>query len=250
VRLLTYNIRHGGRGRLTEIGAVIRAASPDLVVLQVAGEPAVVEALAEATGLGAWVAAGRESVGIASRLEIAEHRWHRPRGVRHGFLEVRLARSAVRIFGVHLSAVHANFTERRRLRELQALLGVVEAREDEPHVLAGDFNTLAPEASLDLRRLPPRLQLVAWAGGRRIRWRTIAHLVQSGYVDAYRHLNPADDGFTFPTWDPHVRLDYVFVPASHADRVEACDVLSGIDGASTASDHFPLVAEIDVSRPA
>ncbi|MCL4812510.1 MAG: endonuclease/exonuclease/phosphatase family protein [Vicinamibacteraceae bacterium] len=244
MRLLTYNIRRGGRGRIPQLGAVIRAAAPDVVVLQEATEPAIVEVLAEDAGLEAWVSAPGESVGMASRLEIAEHRWHRPRGVRHGVLEIRLAASAVRIFGVHLSAVHANVTEGRRLREIQALLAVVDAGGSGPHVLAGDFNTLAPGASLDLARLPPRLRLVAWAGGRRIRWRTIAHLVQSGYVDAYRHLNPAADGFTFPTWDPHVRLDYVFVPAADADRLGGCNVLDGVDGAAMASDHFPLLAEI------
>jgi endonuclease/exonuclease/phosphatase family metal-dependent hydrolase len=50
-------------------------------------------------------------------------------------------------------------------------------------------------------------------------------------------------GSTFPTWDPHVRLDYLFVPHGMADRVERCEVFSP-ETARTASDHFPLIAEL------
>ena len=55
---------------------------------------------------------------------------------------------------MHLSAVHAAWTERRRLVELRALLNVIAAHQDGFHVLAGDFNTLAPGEDLDVARLP------------------------------------------------------------------------------------------------
>ena len=51
---------------------------------------------------------------------------------------------------------------------------------------------------------------------------------------------------TMPTWDPHVRLDYVFVPRAFRDRMVACDVVRGSD-ATTASDHFPVVADFVIT---
>ena len=43
LRILSYNIRHGGSGRETALTEVIRAAHPDVVVLQEATKPRVVE---------------------------------------------------------------------------------------------------------------------------------------------------------------------------------------------------------------
>ena len=50
---------------------------------------------------------------------------------------------------------------------------------------------------------------------------------------------------TMPTRDPHVRLDYVFVPRGFADRVLSCDVVNHAE-AVDASDHFPVVADLQV----
>ena len=62
------------------------------------------------------------------------------------------------MFGVHLSAIHAAWTERRRLREVGALLDAIGKWREIPHVLVGDFNTLPPGEVLDVRKLPPRPQ--------------------------------------------------------------------------------------------
>lgn len=98
---------------------------------------------------------------------------------------------------------------------------------------------------LDLSRLPSRLRMVTWLTGRRIRWQTIRRLVDSGYVDAFRALHLDEAGHTFPTWDPHLRLDYTFVPAEFRERIHACDVVTH-PAAPAASDHFPLLTEIAV----
>jgi exodeoxyribonuclease-3 len=178
-----------------------------------------------------------------TRLRVTSHGWHQPRGVRRAFLELTL--NGARIFGVHLSAVHSNWTERWRMREVRALLDEIGRRQHGFHVLAGDFNTLAPGASLDLARLPPRLRALAWVSGGPVRWHTVQMLLDARYVDVFRLLHPEDAGFTFPTTDPHVRLDYVFAPAPSAGRVSACTVYRGA-ACVDASDHFPLVSEIDL----
>jgi endonuclease/exonuclease/phosphatase family metal-dependent hydrolase len=250
LRLLSYNIRFGGAGRVEALAQVIGACDPDLVVLQEAILPEVVERLAAATGMRSWAAQPGHSVGFMSRVEVAHHQWHRPSGARRSFLEILPAGTPSRIFGVHLTAVHSNWTERRRVRELRGLLKSIERHQEGFHVLAGDFNTLAPGEKLDVGKLPPRLRAVVWLTGGHIRWETIQIMLDASYLDGFRSLHPQDPGFTFPIWDPHVRLDYVFVPAAEAPRLRSCEVVRSHPALAAASDHLPLLVELDLSPPA
>ena len=243
LRLLSYNIRYGGRGREELLATVVRAAAPDIVVLQEATKPEVVEQLARLTEMPHWQSRRGESLAFISRQPVAHASWYQPRVSRHAFLEIVPADSSWRIFGVHLSAVHAAWTEQRRLYELRALLVAVQQHQAGPHALVGDFNTLAPGDLFDFRKLPARLRALVWLSGGRIRWRTIQMVLDSGYADAFRHLQPDIVGYTFPTWDPHVRLDYLFVPRPFVDRVGCCRVVTA-DPVREASDHHPLLAEL------
>ena len=246
VRILSYNIRRGGTGREQQLAAVIRTCEPDLVVLQEATNPDVVKAIAEAAGMEQWASRRGDSLGFISRRPVQSFGWHKPRISRHAFLEIQLAGSEVRVFGVHLSAVHAAWTESRRTLELRALLRSIAHHQHGFHLLTGDFNTLAPGELLDLRKLPSRLRALVWLSGGTVRWRTIQIVLDGGYVDAYRSTHPGVPGFTFPTWDPHARLDYVFVPLTHSARVQSCEVM-GVAGVGDASDHLPLLSVVDLS---
>jgi exodeoxyribonuclease-3 len=242
LRLLTYNIRYGGAGREDPLIAVIRACDPHIVILQEATRPEVVERLAAGTDMRVCGSRPRESLAFMSRVPVVHHEWHHPRRSRHAFLEVVPEGDRVRVFGVHLSAVHAAWTERRRVRELRALLKSIERHQDGFHVLTGDFNTLAPGELLDIRKLPHRLRALVWLSGGRIRWQTIRVVLDARYADVFRSLHPDDPGLTFPTWNPHVRLDYFFVPAGALDRAPSCRLVQHPQ-ARAASDHFPLLAE-------
>jgi len=207
----------------------------------------VVKRLAVATGMTSWDASPRHSVAFMSRVDIAHHEWHRPASARRSFLEIVLAGAGLRIIGVHLTPVHSNWTERRRVRELLGLLAGIARHQAGFHVVAGDFNTLAPGEQLDLAQLPYRLRVFVWLTGRTIRWRTIQVMLDAGYVDAYRRLHASEPGFTFPTWNPHVRLDYVFVPGSFADRLKGSRVVSApAPAVVSASDHHPLLTELEL----
>ena len=186
------------------------------------------------------------SLAFLSRLPIADSRWVRPRWSQHAFVEIAPAGMDVRVVGVHLSAVHAAWTEARRVRELRSLLAAIAQIADARHLIVGDFNTVAPDERLDLTRLPRRLRLLVWLSGGRIRWQTIAIMLGAGYVDGFRHLHPAGPGFTFPTWDPHVRLDYVFVPKTLVEVLSACAVVDDDPAVHSASDHFPLRADLEL----
>jgi endonuclease/exonuclease/phosphatase family metal-dependent hydrolase len=245
LRLLTYNIRYGGVGRVDALAEVVARSAPDVVVLQEATRPEVVARLAAAAGMPVWAAHPGHSVAFMSRTPL-RHQWHRPPPSRRAFLELSPEGESWRIFGVHLSAVHSNWTERRRVRELRAVLAGIAAHQHGFHVVTGDFNTIAPGETLDLRKLPPRLRAFVYVTGRTIRWETIQIMLDASYVDGYRSLHPADPGLTFPAGDPHVRLDYVFLPSPFAPRLKSCTVVNGTPATRAASDHLPVLADLDV----
>ena len=245
IRLLSYNIRRGGAGREEALRAVIAPCAPDIVIFQEATVPAVIEALSASCAMPFWGALPRLSLGFMSRLPIAHHEWHRPRFSRHAFLEIEPAGMTLRIFGVHLSAVFAAWTERRRVIELRSLLHSIKRHQTGVHALVGDFNTVTPGELLDFGALPQKVRATVWLSGGQIRWRTIQVVRDAGYVDVFRALHPADAGLTLPTSAPQVRLDYLFVPEAQLERVGRCEVVRGAE-AQQASDHFPLLSEIRV----
>jgi exodeoxyribonuclease-3 len=185
----------------------------------------------------------RLSLGFMSRLPIASHAWHRPRVSRHAFLELVPDGLPVRVFGVHLSAVFAALTERRRMFELRALVAGIQREQHGFHVVAGDFNTLAPGEVFDIRSMPHRVKAALWLSGGRVRWRTIQLMLDAGYADVFRSLHPDDPGLTLPTSQPQVRLDYMFVPKADVGRALRCEVIR-TPAAREASDHFPLLTEL------
>lgn len=243
LRLLSYNIRHGGAGREDLIAGVIKACDPDIVVLEEAERPDVVQKVAGLCGMKTWGAMRGDSLGFLSRLDVSSHAWHAVRFARRRYLEIVLAGTNLRVFGVHLAAVHSNLTERRRVYELTSLLRGIAEHQHGLHVITGDFNTLAPGEELDVQHLPLRLRAMVWMTGRTIRWRTIQLMLDAGYADSYRKFHK-DDGYTFPVWNPHVRLDYLFIPKQFETRVTKCDVVTNVAGVREASDHFPLLSEL------
>lgn len=248
LKLLSYNIRFGGTGRESRLAEVIRAVSPDLVVFQEATDPRVIEKLSIDTNLRYWAAQRAHSIAYISRIKISYHEWHYPAGAKHSFLEIVPEGSEARIFGLHLSARFSKWDERQRGREIRNLLKGIERHQHGFHVLVGDFNTLAPGEILDVKRMPAWIRGLVWISGRDIQRETIQVMLDAGYADGFRLLHPDIKGYTFPTWDPHLRLDYVFVPSSFATGLKACEVVDHPAGVSTASDHLPLLAELEITN--
>jgi exodeoxyribonuclease-3 len=253
VRLLTYNIKEGGVGRAEAIAEVISAARPDVVALQEAREPEVVERIAKIAGFAFWGSRRSHSTGFLSHVPVLDHAWRQPPRTRHAVLEVTLADGFPRLFVLHLRAWFSNWTERQRARELRGLLDGIQAQLTQEqqafafHVLAGDFNALAPGELFDSSTMPRWIRAMVWLNGRDIARSTIEMMRADGYIDAWRSVHPnlGDElGHTFPVWNPHVRLDYVFTPAAYAPRFTACEVRRTPEQVRTASDHFPLLVEI------
>lgn len=245
IKLLSYNIRFGGRERKLGLAEVIRRAAPDIVVFQEASEPSVIEFLSRECEMPHWGARARYSTGYISRLEIAHHEWHHPPGSRHAFLEIQPFGKNIRIFGLHLRARFSKWSERRRHQEIQALLQNIEKHQHGFHVLVGDFNTLAPEEVFNLRLMPLWIRALIWLSGNDIRRDTIQTILNAGYLDGFRTLYPTDKGYTFPVWQPHVRLDYVFLPADYKENLKSCEVVKDPAIVTEASDHFPLSINLE-----
>ncbi len=245
LRLLSYNIRFGGVGREQALAETIKAANPDLVVFQEATHPDVIERLASAAGFPFWAARRNHSIGFLSRQEVAYHEWHYPAGARHSFLEIVPAGTEARVFGLHVSARFSRWDERRRAREIRSLLEGIKRHQEGFHVLVGDFNTLAPGEILEVGRMPAWIRALIWISGRKLQRETIQFVLDAGYLDGYRTVHPEVKGYTFPTWDPHVRLDYVFVPKMFKERLVDCEVITEPgDRIRAASDHCPLIAQL------
>jgi exodeoxyribonuclease-3 len=240
---MSYNIRFGGRGREERIAEVIRRANADLVILQEATDTRVVDRLSELTSMPHRAAKRAHSVAFLSREAVKSHKWHYHARLERAVLEVDLEGS--RVFGVHLRATHGNYMERGRMREVRAILDLVKTHAGEFHLLTGDFNTLAPGELLNMEKLPLKYKFLAYMLGGRITFRAIQMMIDAGYADCYR-LFHRDPGFTFPSRDPHVRLDYFFTPQEFADRFTGCSVMTDIPEPAKATDHLPLIAEVAV----
>jgi endonuclease/exonuclease/phosphatase family metal-dependent hydrolase len=247
LRLLSYNIKFGGRGREEQIAAVIRSANPDIVLLQEATDRLIVGRLAELAGFPTWDSRVNYSTGFLTRLPVASYNWHLPKRSRHAFLEIAIAEPAIRFFGLHLSAWFSNWNERQRRLEIQALLASIKEHQDGLHFIAGDFNALAPGEVLRVERMPPWIRAMVWLSGRDIARHTIQHMLDQQYVDGWAQLHSGDPGYTFPTWDPHVRLDYVFTPTRYRETIQAVEVFTSPSEAPRASDHFPLLVDLELS---
>lgn len=257
MRLLTYNIREGGVGRAELIAEVIKAANPDVVALQEATHPAVVEQIAKLAGFKYSGSQRAQSTGFLSNIPVRNYAWRHPPRTRHALLEVSLADGFPRLFVLHLRAWFSKWSERQRARELRGLLNgiqqqlIKEERAFAFHVLCGDFNALAPDEKFDSSPMPGWIRGMIWLSGRDIARSTIAMMRSEGYVDAWRtlykdHVN--DPGYTFPVWSPHVRLDYVFTPAEFASRLTSSEIRRVPEVTKMASDHFPLLVEISTGN--
>src|SRR5687767_8427943 len=105
LRIMSYNIRFGGLGREERIAAVINQAQPDLVVLQEATHPHVVERLSELTEMRHYAAKRKHSVAFLSRSAVSNHEWQYHSHLERAVLEIEL--DGLRIFGIHLRATHS-----------------------------------------------------------------------------------------------------------------------------------------------
>lgn len=240
----------GARGRTTA-GHLAGALG-----LQHVYEPAVSgmpEAATEGVPEATTDSASEEGLAILSRHPIAEHRVTTLPVPRAGegriLLSARIDAPAAPVW-LHCTHLHYRLDdgvarERQVVTIDEAMRALGAGEPDAPvHVLCGDFNATPDSDEVRFLR-----GLTTLAGRRTF------------YQDAFERVHPGADGFTWCTevgaararrsidWDR--RLDYVFVSARRKDGrgtvFDARVVLGERQGETAASDHYGVLAEIEIA---
>lgn len=244
MRIMSYNIKKNGGGRLSKLANVIRFHEPDIVVMQEMMDANAVRTLAESAGYAYYDAKPGCSPAFISRLSLT-YRWHTAGLTRSPFLQLTLD-NGLHIYGVHLFSSLSNIAEALRVREIQTLLRLI--NHDAPHVIVGDFNTLAPGDTFNGSTFPWWLKLILSLNGGDVRRDALRLLYERGYMDAFRTFHPDANGYTLPPPNPNTRLDYAFVSPALHHSMRQCDVLRDPQDVLTASDHYPIMLELAIAE--
>jgi endonuclease/exonuclease/phosphatase family metal-dependent hydrolase len=312
-RILSYNIlaggysvRAGGARRTEQITAMIRSTQPDVVGIveaihpQMTKKPLVIEDIAERLDMQlipANLPKHRHDyqTALLTRLPVIDTQIHIRAGITKPLLEVSLEEAngqQITVFVIHLAASFyqgwaGNHIRKREVREI---LSILAAKQGTPHLLMGDFNSIAPgdrlQASalldyivkLDKTRqayvhdgdgnpylnfvVPPQLRILNPLLRQVPRSKllstlfdaaatlyaprgSIRLLLEAGYQDCFRLMNPGEQSFTCPSAAPAGRIDYIFASPELASRLSNSTVVTGTEGVrgDEASDHLPVLAE-------
>ncbi len=236
LRVMTYNV-HVGIGMdkkidLARIAEVINRERPDLVALQEVDRGVErtqrvdqIKELARLTKMDYAFAhnlnyqGGQYGVAVLSRTPIlsVDHRryQHLREAERRGFIrvEVEVRGQRINFVNTHLDYQHAD----NRLFEAEQMLAALPAQGESPVIVAGDFND-EPTG-------------------------TTYKLMLKNFVDAWAASGAAGDGLTYPADKPTKRIDYIFHRAGVGVSVKSARVTGTL-----ASDHLPLVAELEIER--
>ncbi len=155
-RILSYNILRGGTGRVDQLARIIGSTQADIVGLVEAINPHVVEELAQRLDMPFFVSGQakgekRRHLAVLSRLPILELQVHMRPGIftRRSILEVCIEEAGEKpltLFVVHLTSRFHKGRESNRIRrrEVQEILRIAASKRGFPHVILGDFNSVAP----------------------------------------------------------------------------------------------------------
>ena len=243
MRLVSYNILVGGRGRLDAIASVLQNLEPDVVILEEVYNPQSARTLARELDMPNWCARERHSMAVLSRLPVHQCRWHATPVSRRRVLEVGLP--GLTLFGVHLQPYFFRGSEAQRLREVRALLAMLSHYRELPHLVVGDFNSIAPGEAVNLRRMPLWVGALLFLTGGQFDSPSLQALLDAGYIDVLRALHPDENLASFPAVTPQIRLDYLFAPPTMIEQVRECRIVRN-GRVPRASDHCPLLAVVDV----
>lgn len=223
MKVLTWNIWNGGEGRLDAIEQLLREQDADVVALQEANDRPAVEALGGRLAMQLVYGEANSPYAVAwlSRLPVARSQNHRLPVLEKTLLEIEV--DGRRIFATHLSAGRSEGDEPHRVAEAEAIL----ARLGEADILVGDFNAVHPGDAIGTAPPEEKLDYVSR--------RPIELVLEAGFIDCYRDLHAQQRGWTYLSWQPWARIDYVFA----REGARACDVVE-----TDASDHFAVIADV------
>jgi endonuclease/exonuclease/phosphatase family metal-dependent hydrolase len=220
LRIVTYNV-HGLRAGVDAVSGTLARIRPDIVCVQECGSLRAVRRLAAASGMEV-VSTHRPfnrvrnavlfSLPLKALDRIVLDLPRDGRARRRGFVQVTLAAHGVRVSAV---SAHLGLSTGERGRQAEDLMGRLEGLPP-PVVLGADMNE-GPN------------------GG-------AARRLASALADAYG-MAGEQPGYTYPAKRPTDRIDAVFV--SRDVKVGGAWLAGGPDAAS-ASDHLPVVVDLEL----
>jgi len=251
LRVMTYNILNGGERREAYIREVIQTAQPDVAVMQEVYSEELLKFLSRALAMNYYIGSGNKKrrVALLSRLPVrAFTSFHPLFPIWRNFIEAEIEyepNKTVRMIGVHPIASLGFPFEVWRLWEAKYIVRHVHSRQNEPCIIAGDFNAIAPGDRVWTAGMPGWLRWMIFLQGNRVYRFSIPAVLSAGFTDCFRFLNPGEDGFTLPPPNPNTRLDYIFVNAKMKAHLRKCRVVREPENVNHASDHYPVLAEFD-----
>ena len=155
LRIVSYNILYGGRGRVNQLTKMIKSVQPDVVGLIEVADTRVVEELAERLEMQYLANPVSEypqhqRLAVLSHLPLVYSELHaRPGILREPLLEVGVKEAGGSQFTIFVTHLWAAFNQgwagnHIQQREVQEILRITAAKRGMPHLLMGDFNALAP----------------------------------------------------------------------------------------------------------
>ncbi len=214
LRVMAYNILFGGLWRENLLGDVVRAIHPDIAVFCEVTEENSLRTLADIVGpYRAQSPARKARVAIASRWPILRVDTFGPSWAPRRWVAAIVQPvdgPSLCVCGVHLMPHPLWLCELWRLSQIRVLLRYLRAGASDFHILAGDFNSIAPGDTVHRGDAQGWVRLQWWLQAGAIPHWTLRALTQAGYLDCYRACNDRQDGFTVNSWAPHARIDYVF----------------------------------------
>jgi endonuclease/exonuclease/phosphatase family metal-dependent hydrolase len=220
--VMTYNVRafRDGADRVAEI---VARSTPDILLLQESGSRRALRRFAADVGMEAagdpWSPLRRrvkDAVLARPPWRIVDHRQHRFAGSARfyprGALVAQVGRAGRRVWAV---SIHLGLTPVERNAHVHELTDLCAGLAGGRVVIGGDLNATPDE--------------------RAVRW------LSDRYWDAWATVCSGAGGWTFPAPEPTARIDFLF--ASAGLRVTSARVP---ERAEEASDHLPVVAELEV----
>ncbi|WP_435206481.1 endonuclease/exonuclease/phosphatase family protein [Micromonospora sp. bgisy143] len=265
LRVMTWNIRTGGRDgdstdRLDRVVQVVDRQTPDVLALQELrgfDQARLTAAVADRVGMTAHLARSCFGQPVAVLVRppyrvLAAGPLRRP--FHHAAARVVVSTPAgpLTVLGTHLWP----YSGGRRRMEVDWLVAALRRAPGPLTLLAGDLNSLDPtvDHTARLAGLPAlyRRRHLRRRGGA-VDTRAVARLLDAGLVDLWPSANagaPEAAGRTVPTRFggaefAGMRLDYLLGSRAVAERVRDCRVIRDAT-TDTASDHYPLLATIDL----
>ena len=256
MRIATYNV-NGVNGRLPRLLEWLRETQPDIVCLQEikTSDPKFPSAALEEAGYGAIWHGQRSHHGVAILAKGGapkEVRRGMPGGddaaVQSRYIEARV--KDLTVASIYLPngnpAPGPKFDYKLAWFERLIAHGRELIDSGKPTLLAGDFNVVPTKADIYnawLWRFDAVLQPETQDAYRR--------LLAQGWIDATRHLHPAERIYTF--WvnadafrrNAGFRMDFLLLSPDLAPRLKAAEVDAEYRGREKASDHAPTWVELD-----